>query len=229
MGEKKKKEEWVKLVSKMFIVGACILFVGLMILSGMGNSWITMFNSVKSGDTVVIDFTVYDAAGIPLITTEQTTYNQAVAKGQDIFVAKQFSVSANQTMAKSVYGIPVYSSTGAGVQQLGIFSSEYNAISSEIIGMKVNEQKRIALPPDVSLINELSVEQLAISKVNLTDISIGDNFYMGVSDNSEKVTNTTKATTFLRIGEVTKKSSEGVIIDLNYPVVNVRIVSINKQ
>jgi hypothetical protein len=229
MGEKKKKEEWVKLVSKMFIVGACILFVGLMILSGMGNSWITMFNSVKSGDTVVIDFTVYDAAGIPLITTEQTTYNQAVEKGQDIFAAKQFSVTANQTMAKSVYGIPVYSSKGAGVQQLGIFSSEYNAISSGIIGMKVNEQKRIALPPDVSLINELSVEQLAISKVNLTDISIGDNFYMGVSDNSEKVTNTTKATTFLRIGEVTKKSSEGVIIDLNYPVVNVRIVSINKQ
>jgi hypothetical protein len=63
MGEKKKNEAWVKTVSKIFIVFACLLFVGLMILSGMGNQWITMFNSVKSGDTVVLDVTVYDAAG----------------------------------------------------------------------------------------------------------------------------------------------------------------------
>jgi hypothetical protein len=229
MGEKKKNEEWVKLVSKLFIVGACLLFVGLMILSGMGTSWLTMFTSVKSGDSVVIDFTIYDAAGNPVLTSDQTTYNQAVAQGQDIFAAKQFSITANQTMAKSIYGIPGYDSTGSGVKQLAIFSSEYNAISSGIIGMKVNEQKRIAIPSDNSLTNDLSVEQLALSKINLTDIRVGDKFFMGVSDNSQNVANTTTASTFLRMGMITSKSPEGVVVDLNYPVINVRVVSINKQ
>jgi hypothetical protein len=229
MGVKKKNEEWVKTVSKIFIVAACLLFVGLMILSGMGNQWITMFNSIKSGDTVVLDITVYDAAGKPIITSEQTVYNQAMANGQDIFATKQLTVISNKTMDKSIIGIPGSASTGTGIQQLAVFSSEYNAISSGIVGMKVNEQKRIAIPTDTMLMNDFSVEQLALSKINLTDISVGDNFFMGVSDTTQQVTNTTKATTFLRIGEVVSKSPDGVVVDLNYPSYEVRVVSINKQ
>jgi len=229
MGVKKKNEQWVKLVSKLFIVGACLLFVGLMILSGMGNQWITMFNSVKSGDTVVLDVTVYDAAGKPIITSEQTVYNQAVAQGKDIFATKQLTIISNKTIAKSIFGVPGYSSTGTSVQQLAIFSSEYNLISSAVVGMKVNEQKRIAIPSDNMMKNEFSVEQLAISKINLTDISVGDTFFMGVSDTTEQVTNTTKPNTFLRIGDVVSKSPDGVVVDLNYPAIEVRVVSINNQ
>jgi hypothetical protein len=229
MGEKKKNEAWVKTVSKIFIVMACLLFVGLMILSGMGNQWITMFNSVKSGDTVVLDITVYDAAGKPIITSEQTVYNQVVAKGQDIFATKQLTVISNKTMDKSIFGVPGSSSTGTGLQQLAIFSSEYNAISSGIVGMKVNEQKRIAIPTDNMMKNDFSVEQLALSKINVTDISVGDSFFMGVSDTTQPVTNTTKATTYLRIGDVVSKSPDGVVVDLNYPAYEVRVVSINNQ
>jgi hypothetical protein len=229
MGEKKKNDAWVKTVSKIFIVAACLLFVGLMILSGMGNQWITMFNSVKSGDTVVLDITVYDAAGKPIITSEQTVYNQVVAKGQDIFATKQLTVISNKTMDKSIFGVPGSASTGTGLQQLAIFSSEYNAISSGIVGMKVNEQKRIAIPTDNMMKNDFSVEQLALSKINLTDISVGDSFFMGVSDTTQQVTNTTKATTYLRIGDVVSKSPDGVVVDLNYPTIEVRVVSINNQ
>ena len=229
MGEKKKNEAWVKTVSKIFIVLACLLFVGLMILSGMGNQWITMFNSVKSGDTVVLDVTVYDATGNPTITSDQTVYNQVVAKGQNIFATKQLTVISNKTMDKSIFGVPGSSSSGTGVQQLAIFSSEYNAISSGIVGMKVNEQKRIAIPSDNMMKNDFSVEQLALSKINLTDISVGDSFFMGVSDTTQQVTNATKPTTYLRVGDVVSKSPDGVVVDLNYPAIEVRVVSINKQ
>jgi hypothetical protein len=229
MGVKKKNEAWVKLVSKIFIVAACLLFVGLMILSGMGNQWITMFNSVKSGDTVELDYTVYDSLGKPIITSEQTVYTQVMAKGQDIFATKQLTVISNKTMGKSIFGVPLYTSTGTGVQQLAIFSSEYNAISSGIVGMKANERKRIAIPSNDMMKNEFSVEQLALSKINLTDISIGDSFPMGVSDNTENVTNITKANTFLRIGDVVSKSPEGIVVDLNYPSIEVKVVSINNR
>ena len=168
MGEKKKKEAAMKTVNKVLIVGACVLFVVLMIISGMGSGWLTMFSVVKPGDTVVIDYTVFDAAGKPVITSEQTTYNQAVAQGQDIFGSKQLTIISNQTMEKPIYAVQGYASTGSSVQQLAIFSSEYNAISSGIIGMKVNEQKRIPIFSAVSMTNELSVEQLALSKINLT-------------------------------------------------------------
>jgi hypothetical protein len=229
MGEKKKKEAAMKMVNKVLIVGACVLFVVLMIISGMGSGWLTMFSVIKPGDSVVIDYTLFDAAGKPIVTSEQTTYEQAVAQGRDIFGSKQLTIISNQTMEKPIYAVMGYPSTGTGVKQLAIFSSEYNAISSGIIGMKVNEQKRIAISSNIPMTHDLSVEQLAISKINLTEISIGDNFFMGVSDYSQEVANNTTANTFLRIGEVITKSPEGVGVDLSYPVIDVRVVSINKR
>lgn len=229
MGTKKKKEETTKLVSKILIVCVCVLFVGLMILSGMGNSWLTIFTSVKAGDTVVIDYTLFDAAGKPIVTTEQSTYDQAVAQGSGVFGSKQITITANQTMEKPIYSIMVYPSNGGKVQQLALFSSEYNALSSGIIGMRVNEQKRIPISSNIPMTYDWSAERLALNKINLSDITIGDSFFMGVSDNPEAAANNTSANSYLRIGEVANKSPEGVVVDFSFPVIDVRVVTINKQ
>jgi hypothetical protein len=229
MGTKKKKEETTKLVSKILIVCVCVLFVGLMILSGMGTSWLTIFTSVKAGDTVVIDYTLFDAAGKPIVTTEKSTYDQAVAQGSGVFGSKQITITANQTMEKPIYSIVVYPSNGGKVQQLALFSSEYNALSSGIIGMRVNEQKRIPISSNIPMTYDWSAERLALNKINLSDITIGDSFFMGVSDNPEGAANNTSANSYLRIGEVANKSSEGVVVDFSFPVIDVRVVTINKQ
>ena len=229
MGTKKKKEETTKLVSKILIVCVCVLFVGLMILSGMGTSWLTIFNSVKAGDTVVIDYTLFDAAGKPIVTTEKSTYDQAVAQDSGIFGSKQITLAANRTMEKPIYTIPVYPSNGGKVQQLALFSSEYDAVSSGIIGMRVNEQKRIAISSNMSMTYDWSAERLALNKINLSEINVGDSFFMGVSDNPEGAANNTTANTFLRVGEVVSKSPEGVVVDFSFPVIDVRVVTINKQ
>jgi hypothetical protein len=229
MGEKKKKKESMKLVKKVLIVGACVLFVVLMIISGMGSGWLTLFTSVKPGDTVVIDYTLFDAAVVPIVTTEKSTYDQTVAQGREVFGSKQITITANQTMEKPIYAIPVYPSNGGKVQQLALFSSEYNAVSSGIIGMRVNEQKRIAISTNVSMTYDWSAERLALNKINLSDITVGDSFFMGVSDNPEDAANNTSANTFLRVGEVANKSPEGVVVDFSYPVIDVRVVSINKR
>jgi len=229
MGEKKKKEESMKLGKKVLIVGACVLFVVLMVVSGMGSSWLTMFTAVRPGDSVVIDYTLFDAAGKPIVTSEKATYDQAVAQSREIFGSKQLSLTSNVTMEKPIYAVPVYPSNGGKVQQLAIFASEFNAISSGIIGMKVNEQKRIPISSNISMTHDWSAEQLALSKINLSDIRVGDNFFMGVSDNPEEAANSTNATSYLRIGEVANKSSDGVVVDFSYPGINVRVVSINNR
>jgi hypothetical protein len=228
MGEKKKKEESMKLVKKVLIVGACVLFVVLMIISGMGSGWLSLFTSVKPGDTVVIDYTLFDVDGKSLVTTEKSTYDQAVAQGRGVFSSKQITITANQTMEKPIYAIPVYPSNGGTVQQLALFSSEYNAISSGIIGMRVNGQKRIAVSSNMSMTYDWSAERLALNKINMSDITVGESFFMGVSDNPEDAANNTSANTFLRIGDVVNKSLEGVVVDFSYPMADVRVVSINK-
>jgi hypothetical protein len=195
----------------------------------MGTSWLTIFTSVKAGDTVVIDYTLFDAAGKPIVTTEKSIYDQAVAQGSGVFGSKQITITANQTMEKPIYSVMVYPSNGGKVQQLALFSSEYNALSSGIIGMRVNEQKRIPISSNIPMTYDWSAERLALNKINLSDITIGDSFFMGVSDNPEAAANNTSANSYLRIGEVANKSPEGVVVDFSFPVMDVRVITINKQ
>jgi hypothetical protein len=229
MGEKKKKEESLKTVKKVLIVGACVLFVVLMVISGTGSHWLTMFTSVRPGDSVVIDYTLFDASGKPIVTSEKATYDQVLAQNREIFGSKQLTIISNQTIEKPIYPVTVYSSTGTSVKQLAIFTSEYNALSSGIIGMKVNEQKRITLSSDIAMTHEWDADQLAASNISLSTINVGDNFFMGISDNPEDAGNATSANSYLRIGEVANKSSEGIIVDFSYPAIDVRVISINKQ
>src|SRR5208337_5433466 len=89
MGEKKKKEASAKMWTKVIAVIAGVLFVVLMVVSAMGTSWISSFATVKPGDSVVVDYTIYDANGNPLITTDLSQYQQAMASGTGLIYAKQ--------------------------------------------------------------------------------------------------------------------------------------------
>ena len=228
MGAKKKKEESTKLVSKILIVGVCLLFVGLMILSGMGSSWLSIFTVVKPGDTVVIDYTLYNSGGNPILTTDQQLYIKTASTSGGLALSRQISLTANQTLSRSLYPVQVYTSGSGWSKQFAIFSPEYDAISNGIVGMKMNEQKRISIPSGNSMTQEWTTDQLMLNKVNISDISIGDVLAMGVSDNPEVEVSNTSAITYIRSGEITQKTQSGVVVDFGYPVAEVRVVSINK-
>ena len=228
MGVKKKKEESTKLVSKILIVSVCLLFVGLMILSGMGTSWLNIFTVVKPGDTVVIDYTLYNAGGNPILTTDQQLYVKTASTSGGLVLSKQIAITANQTLSRSLYPVQIYTSGSGWSKQFAIFSPEYDAISNGIVGMKMNEQKRIIIPSGNSMTQEWTTDQLMLNKVNISDISIGDVLAMGVSDNPEAEVSNISAITYIRTGEITQKTQSGLVVDFGYPVAEVRIVSINK-
>ena len=55
MGDKKQKEARIKTVKQVIVVGACVLFVILMILSGTISHWLSIFQVIKPVDTVGFD------------------------------------------------------------------------------------------------------------------------------------------------------------------------------
>jgi hypothetical protein len=229
MGEKKKKEASTKLWQKILIVGACVLFVVLMIVSGMGSGWLSIFTVVKPGDTVVIDYTLLNAEGNPILTTDQQLYIKDSTMNRGLVLSRPISITANQTLAKSLYPVQIYTTASGWTNQFAIFSPEYNAISTSLVGMKINEQKRISIPSGNSMTQNWSADQLTLNKVNISDINVGDVLAMGVSDNPDVEITNTSAITYVRTGEVIQKTQSGVIVDFGYPAADIRVVSINKR
>jgi hypothetical protein len=230
MGEKKQQEKTVAQWKKIVVVGACVLFVVLMIVSGMGSGWISAFSVVKPGDVAVIDYTLYDAGGNPIITTDQNLFKQAKAQGKAVLLSKQISMTPNQSLAQPLYPVQV-STTGSSwvPTKFALLRPEFEAMSSGIIGMKANEQKRITISSSASMTQLWSPEQLKRNGVNLSDINIGDVLSMRVSDNPEEMATNESALAFMRIGEVSAKTDQGVVVDFGFPSADIRVVSINRN
>ena len=229
MGEKKQKEKKVAQWKKIVVVGACVLFVVLMIVSGMGSGWISAFAVSKPGDVAVIDYTLYDAGGNPILTTDQTLFKQIATQGKYVLFSKQITVTSNQSLSHSLFPVQVYSTGSGWANQFALFKPEYDAMSSGIVGMKVNEQKRISIPFSSSMTQLWSPELLMRNGVNLSDLNVGDIIPMGVGDNPEEMASNKSSMTYMRIGEVSRKTPEGAVVDFGYPSADIRVVSINKN
>jgi FKBP-type peptidyl-prolyl cis-trans isomerase 2 len=226
MGEKKQKEERMRKVKQIVVVGACVLFVILMILSGMGSHWLTMFTVTKPGDTVVVDYTLYDAAGSPIMTSNQQLYKNLAASGKGVILSRQLSMISGQKLGKEIYPVPIYT-TASATQQFALFSTEYDAISSALIGMKTGDQKHIPIPSNLSMTQTWSAAQLQRNNVNMSDLNVGDMLAMGVSDNPEAMISNTSTITYTRMGEVVSKTNASVVVDFGYPSADISVVSIN--
>lgn len=226
MGDKKQKEAMIKKAKQVLVVGACVLFVVLMILSGMGSSWLTMFTVIKPGDTVVVDYTLNDINGNPVMTSNEQIYTKAATKGGNILYSKQLSIIIGQNLTKSIYPVSIYTSSSGWTKEYALFSMEYDAINQAMVGMKTGDQKRIRIS-NSSMTQEWSATQLTTNGVNISDIRIGDILSMGVSDNPDSMTSNSSIV-YTRIGQVTSKSDErSVMVDFGYPSADIKIVSIN--
>jgi len=227
MGEKKRKEESQKKWTKIGLVILAILFVVVMIVSSMGTNWITGLAPIRTGDSVVIDYTIYDAADNPLVTTNQQLYQDTAKAGKGVLYAKQLSLVANQTLNTGTFPVLVYS--GSGSEQFALFSPEYDAITHGLVGMKINEKKSVVFTDNASLSKLWSPEQLATNNLNMSAIQVGDTLAMGVSDNPNATVANSTATTYIRFGEVTRISPAGVVVDFGYPRADVTVYSITRH
>ena len=228
MGDKKQKEAMIKRAKQVLVVGACVLFVILMILSGMGSGWLNMFTIVKPGDTVIVDYTFYDATGNPLLTTNQQVYVQAASKGKTIVYGRQLSMKAGQNLTRSLYPVNIYSSDSGWTGQFALFSTEYNAIGQMLTGMKTGDQKQIRIP-NGSLQQEWPKEQLERKNVTMDELREGDILAMGVSDNPDEMVTNSSSIIYTRLGVITSKTADSVIVDSGFPSVDISITAINPK
>ncbi|MFA5332116.1 MAG: hypothetical protein WC342_07030 [Methanoregula sp.] len=223
MGTKKQAEKTKKTWSKVAVITLGVLFVVLMVVSSLGMSWISSVAGVKSGDVVVIDYTILDANGTPIVTTSQQVYQQVVSSGSSVFVSRQLQLIANESATKAIMPIPVYAA-GTWNNSFALFANEYDAISQGVVGMKVNGQKTISL--DGKPMEQFwTVDQLEANNMNITRAVVGEKLALGVSNNPTMSNSSTDYS--IRIGEIINKTPEGVGIDFSYPSIKVTVVSRN--
>jgi hypothetical protein len=62
----------------------------------------------------------------------------------------------------------------------------------------------------------------------MTDVSVGDVFAMAVSENPNETISNNSAS-YLRVGEISRKTPTGIVVDFGYPTADIRVVSITNN
>jgi hypothetical protein len=231
MGEKKKKEAAQKKWTKVGLIILAVLFVVVMVVSSMGSSWITGLAPVRPGDSVVLDYTIYDIVGNPLLTSNQQLYQQVAQSGKGIMYAKQLTLTANQSLNQGVYPVSVFigDPTNGTWSQFALLSPEYDAMTQGLVGMRVSEKKNIVFTGNSSMTQLWSPAQLERNNLNISSLQVGDTLAMGVSDNPNGTADNSSAPTYIRIGEVSRISpSLGAVVNFGYPRAEVSVISVTK-
>ncbi len=230
MGEKKKKEAAVKGWKKALFVIAAILFVVVMVVSSMGMNWISGLAPIKPGDAVVLDYTIYDATGTPFLTTNQQVYKDQVAKGAGMLFGKQLILTANQSLKQAIYPVQVYSPVEGGMyQDFAIYNPEYNLISNAVVGMKANEKKKVSLQTGNAMTSLLTPEDLAAVRVDMSALQVGDSMLLGVSETPDASKGNTSAVSYVRLGQVSRITDAGVVVEFGYPSAEITVVSFGNK
>jgi hypothetical protein len=140
-----KKSSWTQSWAKIFLVMACILFVGVMIITSLGTSWLVTMKPAKTGDTAVIDLTIRDEEGRPVLTTNQRIFNASFEKRELVWYTNPLTMTVNSTTTDMINPVSVYRYDYGGAS-FGLFGTELNEITASLVGMKQGETRKSCFP-----------------------------------------------------------------------------------
>jgi hypothetical protein len=141
--------------------------------------------------------------------------------------SKQLTVTANQSPSTAIFPVQVYTEKDGWTNQFALFASEYTTISAGVVGLRTNDVKTISLTSAQPMTQFWSEKQLELNNMTLSSMQVGELIDLGVSANPNATAANSTSPTYIRIGEITNKTSDGVNIDFSYPRVDVTVVSIN--
>jgi hypothetical protein len=223
----KKNGDWTTSWAKIFLVMVCILFVGVMIITSLGTNWLVTMKPAKTGDTAVIDLTIRDTEGRPVLTTNQKIFNTSYEKGEMVWYTNPLTVTVNATTNETINPVTVFRYDYGGAS-FGLLGDEFNQITASLVGMKQGKSQKIVFPNSDQFQREMTPEQFAEMGGNFSTAVPGDQLLLAFTTtptiNLDK--NSTPEYAF-RTSLITGKTSDTITVNYGYPSADITLVRLN--
>jgi hypothetical protein len=220
---KKKEINW----NKGLLVVFGVLFAFLMIGTYM-SPLISTFRSVRANDTVTVEYTLRDADGRAILTSNQAIFTQEGQAGSPVFLTQDLAVKAGVIGNDMINAVPAYHPS-IGWTEFALLGLEIDDISAEVLDMHSGETKKISFTYEDSLIVNMTPEEYDIIGGNFTRAEVGNYIPIAFSDTpiiSAPGENVTQPDPCIRVAKVIQKGTDEIIIQHRYPTVDIAVKDI---
>jgi hypothetical protein len=201
----------MKIMKKIyaFTILIFLILIFSILVSGCVNNNIMISSSNVPATTINTPTIVSSSTEVK--AGDRVNLELTVQKGNIVFDSP-ITIIAGQTLEQSLYSLN---------GKYAIFKPEFDTISSEIIGMKLGEQKNIQVPTN-NMEQSWSAEILRQNNKDISTVNIGDTIEMGIND-----VTINPSSRLIRVGTITNKNPNGVIVDFSYPSIQIKILQIS--
>lgn len=215
-----KERNWSKIFAIVFGIIFAFMFVGTYLLTILGS---TVFApAIKPGDSVIIDLTIRDRMGRPILTTDQGEYRGALNAGYQVFFTQPLQIKANGTYNEIIIGVDAY--LPPQWTKFGMLLDEMELITAGVVGMKKGEKKTIDLSSIAVLPQSFSAEDFEASGGNFTAAKVGDQIVIGLRPAQSDGEVSSEAVSYrYRVMEIVDKDDEHVILSNSYTSADITI------
>ena len=228
--EKEKKKErfpWQKILIIAFAVVLSMMFI-LNYLMTAGT--LLYFRGVRVNDSVTIGFTLRDANGQPVLTTDQNLYQTALARGYLVFITSPLTVRAGYIGNPPYTGVQAenyYVSRSTDQVKFGLLGQELDELDAAVLGMKTGDTKTIHFTFSDPLTLSMTKQEFTSMGGNFTNAELGDLIPIGISQapmvEGLDAYNSTPTNAVLRIAIVVNKTSGGLEVEHRYPSADITV------
>jgi len=225
---KKEKKSEIFPWKKVFVIAVGVLFVAMMVLSAMGSTWLSSFRTVMVNDTVTIDYTLRDASGQPVLTTDQSLYQAAITRGYLTFLTTPLTIQAGHIGNPAYTGVQAdnYYTDQRGEQvKFGLLGLEIDEFDAAVLGMKTGESKTIRFGFSDPLTINMSVDEFTAMGGNFSAVSPGDLIPIGFSETPVLGgdVNASATNPVWRIATVVNKTATEIVVEHRYPAADITV------
>ncbi len=211
-------------------------YVGIALLVAVamvGSYFAPMFNrgqTAQVGDTALIGYTIRDEDGRPIVTTDQKLLEREYNKGNyGLLLSDGLEVAVgSQVSGENITVIPILYPRISEFSGFSLLGFEMNAISEALVGMRAGEMKTVRFSYGANKLEKsLSEEDAEGLGLDITEWNVGDLVPLGLTLTPEiPVGNETAVTPALRLGKVTAKTPDSMVITYRYGSAEVTLYGI---
>lgn len=234
--QKKKKQDWTKLLTQIAIVAVLIVCVVGFTLS---TSFFSIFEKAREGSVVETDFTLIGVDGTVVVTSDLTVAQAAYNSGNFapiqygtvdyMLIAEPYDFTIGEVPNDTLVTIPVYLTDMEYMYSYGdyaLFADEMVYLNDALEGLGTGDETAVIIPGETNFTRTMTAEQFELVEGDYNATMIGDWIALGFSETVNiAVDNATPEVSF-RLAQVIDKGGDNITFMYGYPEIDLTVSSL---
>jgi hypothetical protein len=222
-GNQKKNKGVSDRLSKIAILGVLLICVVGFTLN-MG--FFSFFKTAQPGSICQVGYTLYDAQGVPLITSNEQVAQAEYESGNLALLSEPLVLTVGEEYQETFVPITLLYPEGASNTLL---ANELAEINAALPGMRVNEQKTIEISGADTMVTAMTAEQFDSivqgygTEYNFSAAEPGDWVPLGMSATPIIELDNATPEIYVRYGKVAQKTTDEIAVAYGYPTASITL------